>query len=149
MIVPDKLMPAIADVCAQPPLSMSRAELKALDLTVHSLHGTYADMSRFAGPSAGFVDLDDRRLGHWLRDRAAAQDDPRPGQRGQAHGAMNSRDDMQRRYTQGSGRRGERQEQLRVREKLGHAVRDALQRFGRPWYEMPKGRADWDILLDA
>ena len=87
--------------------------------------------------------------GHWLRDRAAAQDDPRPGQRGQAHGATNSRDDMQHHYTQGSGRRGERQEQLRVLEKLGHAVREALQRFGRPWYELPKAHADWDILLDA
>ena len=62
---------------------------------------------------------------------------------------MNSRDEMQRRYSQGTGRRGERQEQLRVREKLGQAVRDAIEKFGRPWTALPRGRADWDILLDA
>ena len=54
---------------------------------------------------------------------------------------------MSLRYTQGGGRRGERQEQLEVRARLVDAWRDALERFGRPWTELPAGTADWDILL--
>ena len=53
---------------------------------------------------------------------------------------------MHNRYTQGGGRMGERQEQLRVREKLDALVRAGLARFGRHWSELPPGRDDWVIL---
>ena len=57
------------------------------------------------------------------------------------------REDMERRYTQGAGRRGEEAEQLRVRCRLVQVVRDGLARFGRPWWELPRDLSSWDVLI--
>ena len=59
----------------------------------------------------------------------------------------NAREDMERRYTQGAGRRGEEAEQLRVRCRLVQAVRAGLARFGRPWWELPRDLSSWDTMV--
>ena len=75
---------------------------------------------RFLGAEMGFQEGDARAVGHWLRDRNA----PAPEGRQQPHvahghgrpaGVRNQRDEMERRYSQGVGCRGEEAEQLRVR----------------------------------
>ena len=122
-------------------------------LTGHSPHSTGSDMARFIGWRGGFVETDARELGHWLRDKKAPQPDPRqvPGapQRGQPDGQPCARGGMSLRYSQGKGRRGEREVQLDVRERLVDAVRVGLEAWGRPWRELPPGNADWDILRAA
>ena len=40
----------------------------------------------------------------------------------------------------------ERATQLRVRQRLVHTVRAAIAATGRPWTELPRGRADLAIL---
>ena len=50
------------------------------------------------------------------------------------------------RYTQGIGRKGEREEQLSVRSKLIKAVKEALAKFGKHWSQLPAGVEDWSIL---
>ena len=123
---------------------------KEWGLTGHSPHSTGSDMARFAGERAGFTETDARELGHWLRDKNAPQADPRrvPGapQRGQPDGRPCSRGAMSLRYSQGRGRRGEREAQLDVRARLTGLVREALELWGRPWQELPPGTDDWEIL---
>ena len=103
-------------------------------------------MARFLG----FPYAEQRMLGHWLRDRAAA-DTPAsaPGVRGhgRAVGALDGRGTMAYRYTQGVGRHGERAEQLAVRWKLVSVVREGLAAFGRHWSHLPAGCASWETLL--
>ena len=65
----------------------------------------------------------------------------------EGHGASNERGAMNNRYTQGSGRRGECREQLELRGRAVRLMRAALARLDRPWYELPRSTADWDILL--
>ena len=43
--------------------------------------------------------------------------------------------------------RGEEAEQLRVRCRLVQAVRAGLERFGRPWWELPRDLSSWDTLV--
>lgn len=143
----DKALPTLQGLCAMAPLCMSQSEFRALNITTHSPHGTGPDMVRFMGTEGGFSEGDARAAGHWLRDRHAHQDAPQPGQRAVPTGARNARHEMERRYTQGAGRRGERAEQLRVRVRLVAAVREALQRFGAEWTLLPRNLASWDILL--
>ena len=151
VISPAHARSSLRDLCAMAPLCMSGAEFDALQLTTHSFHGTGPDMARFMGISRGWHEEHARQLGHWLRDKSAAQADPRKvagaPTRGLPDGAPCMRGAMSLRYTQGGGRRGERQEQLEVRARLVDALRVALERFGRPWTELPAGTADWDILL--
>ena len=146
---PSKAVPALRCLCAMAPLRMSRGEFVGLGITGHSIHGTGADMARFLGEQAGFVEGDARELGHWLRDKNAPQQ--RAPVHGAGHGrpagARNGRDNMERRYTQGAGRRGEEAAQLRVRCKLVQAVRDGMARFGRPWTELPRSLESWDVLV--
>ena len=49
-------------------------------------------------------------------------------------------------YCQGQGREGRRTAQVRVRKRWVDAVRAALRASGKTWLELPKGRADYDIL---
>ena len=141
-----KALPTLRGLCAMAPLAMSRAEFDALGITTHSPHGTGPDMARFMGEAGGFTEGDARALGHWLRDRNAPQEAARPGQRARPAGALNAREEMERRYTQGAGRLGERAEQMRVRLKVIMAVRESLAAFGRPWTELPRSLQSWDIL---
>jgi hypothetical protein len=142
---------ALRDLLAQPPLGLTPAEFKELRITTHSPHGTGADMARFMGVQRGWLEPFARQLGHWMRDKNAPQEDPRrvPGepQRGVPDGAPCTSGAMSLRYSQGRGRRGQRQEQLTVRRALVREVRAALKRFGRPWPELPAGMQDWEILL--
>ena len=43
---------AFADLMAMAPLRMDEAEFRRTEVTTHSPHGTYADMSRFVGAAA-------------------------------------------------------------------------------------------------
>ena len=119
----------------------------------HSPHSTGSDMARFIGWRGGFSETDARELGHWLRDREAPQPDPRrvPGapRRGQPDGAPCARGAMSLRYSQGQGRRGEREAQLDVRARLLDAVALGLEGWGASWRALPAGNADWDILRCA
>lgn len=124
------------------------AVFKALRITGHSIHGTGADMARFLGEAGGFAEGDARALGHWLRDRNAPTEAPAArGGGARPAGGANAREHMERRYTQGVGRRREEAEQLRVRCRLVHAVRAGLERFGRPWWGLPRGLSSWDVLV--
>ena len=146
---PAKALPALRQLCAAAPLRMTAKEFGDLGITGHSIHGTGADMARFIGSELGFDDADARMLGHWRRDKEAQQPAAaaRGGQRGRPAGAPNARGDMERRYTQGAGRRGEEAEQLRVRARLVQAVRDGLSRFGSDWWLLPRDLTSWDSLL--
>ena len=119
----------------------------------HSPHSTGSDMARFTGRRAGFDETDARELGHWLRDKNAPQADPRrvPGAptRGQPAGRPCSRGSMSLRYSQGVGRRGEREAQLDVRARMISLVRVALREWGQPWWRLPPGTDDWEILRVA
>ena len=119
----------------------------------HSPHSTGSDMARFAGQRAGFNETDAREFGHWLRDKNAPQADPRrvPGAptRGQPDGKPCSRGSMSLRYSQGQKRRGEREAQLDVRARMISLVRVALELWGKPWWKLPPGTDDWEILREA
>ena len=139
---------AFRGLLAMPPLSLSVAEIAALNITTHSFHGTGPDMGRVLG----FEEREIRALGHWLRDKnASATPRSAPGVagHGRATGELNARGNMSLRYSQGVGRKGERAEQLTVRAKLLDAVRLALGRFGKPWSQLPRGIQDYEILLPA
>ena len=142
---------ALQDLCSMAPLCMSEAEFKALNITSHSSHGTGSDMGRFMGVSRGWTEPMCRQLGHWLHDKNAPQADPRKvagaPKRGVPDGAPCSRGTMSLRYSQGRGRRGERQEQLEVRAALIQSVRKGLRLFRKHWTKLPPGLDDWDILL--
>ena len=166
-----KCRQAFADVLAQPPLCLTAEQWASWCVTTHSPHTSAGDMTRYMmarhiTASAGgllpelmasedfvprpFTYEDSRALGHWLFDKNAPKDEARPG-KGAAPkdfrpGAAAARGQMNMRYSSGSGRRGERHEQLEVRARNVNAVRAALARFGRPWWELPRGTADWDIL---
>ena len=56
---------------------------------------------------------------------------------------------MSLRYSQGVGRRGEREAQLDVRARMISLVRVALREWGQPWWRLPPGTDDWEILRVA
>ena len=62
-------------------------------------------------------------------------------------GAPNARATMSLRYTQGAGRRGERQEQIGLSARLVAAVCESLQRAAVPWHALPRSLESWDVLL--
>lgn len=142
-----KLLPAVRDICARPPLCMTAAQFAEAGITAHSPHGTPADLVRFMGARKGFGGSDQRVAGHWLRDKSAGQTAPVRPARGVPTGARNERGEMSLRYTQGTGRRGERQEQLELRGRLVRALRGALEASPVPWHELPRTLESWDILL--
>ena len=145
------------------PLSLTEAAFDELGLTAHSEHGTPSDMAVTLGPHSqfgAFIREDVRELGHWLRlgcleedlegGTAGAQGRRRGVGRGrQATGAFgDDAAECAALYAQGDGREGRRTAQLRVRRRWIAAVRKALERFGRPWLQLPAGRADYCILKD-
>ena len=143
-----KVLPALQELCSLPPLSMSATQFDALGLTMHSPHGTGSDMVRFVQAELPFTVLDARAIGHWLRDKKA----PQEAVQADGHftqGAANAREGMSFRYSQGAGRRGERQEQLSVRARLLAAVRAGLDRAGCPWHALPRSLESWDCLLPS
>ena len=56
---------------------------------------------------------------------------------------------MSLRYSQGQKRRGEREAQLDVRARVISLVRAALEVWGKPWWKLPPGTDDWEILRPA
>ena len=143
-----KALPALRDLCGMEPLSMSAAEFDALGITTHSPHGTGSDLTHHLATELPFEERDARAAGHWLRDKNAPSEAPRPGGH-VTQGARSARDEMAFRYTQGSGRRGERSEQLSVRRRIIKAVQDGLKRFARPWLELPRTLEAWDAFLPS
>ena len=87
-----------------------------------------------------------------LRARTASvgnnkgDDSPGAPRRGQPDGAPCARGAMSLRYSQGQGRRGEREAQLDVRARLLDAVAIGLKEWGASWRTLPAGNADWDVL---
>jgi len=144
----ERVIAALRDLCSLPPLSMTGEEFDALRLSMHSPHGTGADMTRFMGTELEFEEKDARAMGHWLRDKNAPQEVSQPGGH-HTVGARNARDSMSLRYTQGEGRRGERAEQLSLRNRFVIAVRNGLLRAGRSWWDLPKTLESWDVLLPS
>ena len=128
----------------------SGAEFSELGITCHSPHGTGCDMIRFIGERGGFSDADARAIGHWLRDKNAPADPvivegpKRPRVRS---GAENEREAMNRRYSQGPGRLGQREEQISLRLRFALYVRRALESLEGPWWSaLPKTLESWEIL---
>ena len=145
-----KVLDALRDICAMPPLRMTAQEFSDASITGHSFHGTPADLVRFMGTEAGFTfPADARAAGHWLRDKSEAAPVQHRGARAQPAGAPNARGAMDNRYTGGAGRRGEREEQISIRTRITAAVRGALETCGTPWYRLPRSLASWDILRRA
>lgn len=154
-VVPkDHLVASFAAMCALPPLNMSAAEFKSLELRGHSLHGTAPDIAAAIGSPGRYESFskDDRReLGNWLRlvedqqaivPRGTARQGGRarpPGERAENHA-------MEILYTSGDARAGSRAAQLLVRRRLVRAVRLELVRFGRPWAELPRGPNKYALL---
>ena len=145
-----KALPMLRALCALEPLCMAPAEFDELSITMNSFHESSPDLVRFLGAgTAGlrevFTEIDARRIGHWLRDRAAPEETvTRVGRH--VAGATNQRGEMAFRYTQGTGRIGERWEQLVLRAQLVSEVRAALERFGHPWATLPRDNVAWDVL---
>ena len=160
--MPDPHMVASIEACLKaPPLAMSDAAFDALSLSAHSEHGSPSDMLQTLGahsPYGSFLREDVREIGHWLRlssleeehegGTAGAQGRRRghgPGR--QTTGAFgNDAAECAAQYCQGQGREGRRTAQVRVRRRWVDAVRAALEATGRPWTELPEGRADYAIL---
>ena len=156
-VLPDsQVLTAFRDILEHSPFKFQASPKEYYDewaLRGHSPHSTGSDMARFAGHRAGFNENDARELGHWLRDKSAPQADPRrvPGAptRGQPDGRPCSRGAMSLRYSQGQKRRGEREAQLDVRARVISLVRAALEVWGKPWWKLPPGTDDWEILRPA
>ena len=53
---------------------------------------------------------------------------------------------MSKRYTQGTGRVGRVQRQMRVMNKFVSLIARALKKFGKAWTSLPPGRKDLQIL---
>jgi hypothetical protein len=148
---PEHARSALRDICAQPPLCMPEEEFAELHLTTHSIHGTACDLVRFlAAVGLPFSEPDARATGHWLADRNAPQPDARkiPGapSRRQPDGAPVSHGGMSFRYSQGEGRRGEREEQLDVRSRLNAHLRERLAAVPGGWWTLPRTTESWDVL---
>ena len=151
------VLPAFRDILESSPFVFPCAPAVFYErwgLRGHSPHSTGADMARFVGRRGGFDETDARELGHWLRDKNAPQPDPRRAAdgkpaRGIPAGKPCSRGSMSLRYSQGDGRRGEREAQLDVRARLVDMVQRALAIWARPWQELPAGTEDWEILRPA
>ena len=154
VVPPTKARKALADLMGLAPLCMTAAEYASLGITTHSPHGTGADMVRFMGAhSMPWGEEDARALGHWLRDKNAPQHQrdlslpPSQQSQAMAPGAPAARGGMTRLYSSGSNRKGEREEQLKVRERFVAAVQAAVARHvesGAPW---PAGTDDWYLLI--
>ena len=156
VIAPDKARKTLGQLMAMHPLCMSEKEYAELGVTTHSPHGSGADMVRFMGANGlPFEEKDACALGHWLRDKNAPQHEKTQRDRAgvpkqaTAPGAPAARGAMTFVYSSGALRKGEREEQLALRERFIDTVRAALERFGRPWLELPAGTDDWDILRRA
>ena len=153
---PEQARQGFYDVCRQPPLSMADAERVALGIRGHSPHVTASDFVGFlvaidvwaqpldpSVPARPFGGDDANELGHWMKPvgRTGQPGGPPGGRQSQA--AQSNA--MPQLYRQGSLRRGGRELQLDVRARLVDTVRRALAAWGRPWWELPRGREDWDI----
>jgi hypothetical protein len=113
-------------------------------------------------PPRGFLKEERRALGHWLREQngempsasECAEVLRKRRERGEAGTGIPSgspaRQDMEDRYAAGEGRVGERAEQLRLRRRMALYARAAVEHWCAyhrvPWWRLPKGRADLDIL---
>ena len=60
-----------------------------------------------------------------------------------------ARGGMSLRYSQGVGRRGEREEQLELRARFVEQIRDALQRVEGGWQSLPRSLESWKALRPA
>jgi len=139
-------------VLALEPLAMGSEEVKSLDLTNHSSHGTASDMVMYIGPSDHFQPIDQDVLANWRR--AAVENEARANAKS-GTGQTSSSDESSTRakmrvaYSLGNTKEGNRERQLETRTRYANYVADALAKFGKPWTQLPKGRADWAILRAA
>ena len=145
-----------------------------LNLTGHSQHGSGPDWARTIGPlpvglpyaaelaedpPRGFLREESRAYGHWLRDAEEEESGPptrwqqtdagvRPARGGPGAAAHA---EMLQRYTEGEGRVGERVSQIRMRGRMADygaaAIAGWCKHWGVPWWRMPLGRADVEILV--
>lgn len=138
---------------------MTLGEFEECGITLHLPHGYWIGYDSVHGrvvASCGFTELDEhvsfdehdaRAISHWLRGKSAPSEavpashrDPR------LVGVSNQGQAMCFMYSQGSGRRRERLEQLQLRWKLISHVKVSLQRYGRPWWSLPHSLESWNML---
>ena len=132
-------------------------------ISIHSLHGSPGDLTRFIGPyprltfrlgpdlEMGFDEADSRQIGNWRRDKNGQPLSDAPPRRGQEPavpaGAPDTSDAMEFRYSEGVGRMGGERAQLRVRTRLVRIVAAALRHYG-DWRNLPNtGSESWYALF--
>ena len=137
------------------PLHMSAEEWTLLRCTLHSMHGSPADIAVAMFNSAGaplFSDEEINELGLWRRRAPTPSEAALPSDACSANKAVSrskaqdTSRHMSKRYTQGTGRVGRVQRQMRVMQKFILLVSTALAKFGKSWKHLPKGREDLQIL---
>ena len=129
------------------PLSMDEEAVRELDLTNHSPHGTCSDMLMYMGAIHKFTPLDQDVHANWRRK--AVEHEARTAARSGKPGPSadrSTRNNMRVAYSLGSNKEGNRERQIDSRLRLAQHVQRSLDRFGKPWTDLPKGRADWGIL---
>ena len=166
---------SIKGIASEPPLSMTGARWKELELGFHSAHGSPSDQAAVIGehapPEVAMTPADENELGLWRRRATARSGDaelplcpvleqalgastaqsaapgaPRPVAAAAAPGVAAEDAAMRVRYTSGTNREGRRRAQVRVRARWTLAVRWGLAKFGQPWTALSGDRSDYDIL---
>ena len=144
-------------------IDLTEGERSKQGISMHSLHGSPGDLTRFIGPhpnlpftldpdlAVGFDEADADRIGNWRRDKNGQPAIDGPPRRGQEPavpaGAPDRSDRMNFRYSEGSGRMGGHREQLRVRTRLVRIVAAAIRHYG-DWTKLPsKGKESWYALF--
>ena len=144
-------------------IGLSEKERSKMGVTIHALHGSPGDLTRFIGPypnlpftldpdlAMGFEEDDCRQAGNWRRDKNGQPLAEAPPRRGQEPaipaGAPDKSDSMNFRYPEGFGRMGSERAQLRVRTRLVRIVAAAIRHYG-DWRELPStGKESWFALL--
>ena len=166
---------SIKGIASEPPLSMTEARWKELELGFHSAHGSPSDQAAVIGehapPEVAMTAADENELGLWRRRATARSGDtelplcpaleqalgasaaqsaapgaPRPVAAAAAPAVAAEDAAMRVRYTSGTSREGRRRAQVRVRARWTLAVRWGLAKFGQSWTALPGDRSDYDIL---
>ena len=107
-----------------------------------------------ASLECGFSRNEQRMLGHWMRDKNAADDQParsRSAAPAAPPGAATQREACEDLYSRGDGRSGERSEQVSVRGRLASFLQHTMAAAGITrdnWPQaMPPGQHGWRTLL--
>ena len=135
------------------PLKMSLKAWSELGCSLHSMHGSPADIAVAMLDSSGtplFIEEEINELGLWRRratapSEASALAAPPPTAL-QGSKASDTSRHMSKRYTQGKGRMGRMHRQLNVWFKFVELLRLALAKTSKSWKALPPGREDLQIL---